>query len=126
MQKKVRIDSFLSDNLPDVSRARLKSSIQEGLVYVNSTPQTKPAYGCKIGDVIVGLLPEPPGTTAAPEDLPLTVAYEDDHVLVVNKAAGDTWKTCRVTLPAHHPLFYCTLLIMCRFIHNKFNAVTHL
>ena len=90
MQKKVRIDSFLSDNLPDISRARLKSSIQDGLVTVNSKPQTKPAYGCKLGDIIEGSLPEPPGTTAEPEDLPLAIAYEDDHVLVVNKAAGDT------------------------------------
>jgi 23S rRNA pseudouridine1911/1915/1917 synthase len=88
LQKKVRIDSFLSGNMPDVSRARLKASIQEGLVYVNRTTQTKPAYGCKVGDVIAGSLPEPPGTTAEPEDIPLLVAYEDDHVLVVNKAAG--------------------------------------
>lgn len=89
LQKKIRIDSFLSEQLPDVSRARLKASIQEGLVTVNSVPQKKPAYGCKIGDLIVGTLPEPPCTTAEPEDLPLSVIYEDEDVLVINKAAGE-------------------------------------
>lgn len=78
----------MSENLPEVSRARLKASIQHGLVTVNRTPQTKPAYGCKVGDVIVGSLPDPPGTTAEPEDIPLSVAYKDNHVLVLNKAAG--------------------------------------
>lgn len=91
LQKKVRIDSFLSDNLPEVSRSRLKSSIQAGLVTVNRTPETKPAYGCKVGDVIVGSLQELPGTTAEPEDIPLSVTHEDEHVLIINKPAGVTF-----------------------------------
>lgn len=82
------MDAFLSDHLPEVSRARLKTCIQDGLVAVNTTSQTKPSYACRIGDVIAGTLPEPPLTTAEPEDIPLAVVHEDEDVVIVNKAAG--------------------------------------
>jgi 23S rRNA pseudouridine1911/1915/1917 synthase len=82
------MDAYLSEQLPDVSRARLKTCIQDGFVAVNMNTQTKASYTCKLGDIIAGTLPEPPSTTAEPEDIPLVVVYEDEHVLIVNKVAG--------------------------------------
>ncbi len=87
-QTLLRIDKFLMDRLPNVTRNKLQDAIRQGFVRVNEQ-QIKPNYKVRPLDEIVIALPEPPrDTEVVPEDIPLDIIYEDDHLLVVNKAAG--------------------------------------
>jgi len=87
-KEKVRLDSFLSGQMPEVSRAKLQAGIKEGLVTVNAKVQTKVSHPIKRGDLICCQLPPPVQLDATPEDIPLDIVHEDEHILVVNKAAG--------------------------------------
>jgi 23S rRNA pseudouridine1911/1915/1917 synthase len=83
-----RLDAYLTANVPDISRARIVGSIKDGLVNVNGKLIKKPSYKVCAGDAIVCRIPPTPPMEAAPENIPLDVAYEDDHLMVVNKPAG--------------------------------------
>jgi 23S rRNA pseudouridine1911/1915/1917 synthase len=84
----LRIDSFLSDKLSNVSRNKIQEAIKAEFVFVNELP-VKPNYRVKPGDVITVNRPEPPYETGIiPEDIPLNIVYEDDDVLVINKPPG--------------------------------------
>ncbi len=87
-QALLRIDKFLMARLPNVTRTKIQDGIHLGFVKVNEKV-IKPNYKVHPGDVITVSLPEPPrDTDVVPENIPLNVVYEDDHVLVVNKPAG--------------------------------------
>lgn len=87
-QTLLRVDKFLMDRLPNVTRNKIQDGIKEGFVLVNSA-QIKPNYKVRPGDVITVELPEPPrDNEVIPEEIPLNIVYEDPHLLVVNKAAG--------------------------------------
>ncbi|MGB0749264.1 MAG: RluA family pseudouridine synthase [Magnetospiraceae bacterium] len=87
-QSGARLDKALSDALPDYSRSRLKTLIQEGAVGNADGTLTDPAYRVKPGDAL--WLREPPAAPAepVPQSIPLDIIFEDEHVLVVNKPAG--------------------------------------
>lgn len=84
---KLRLDAFLAAKLPHISRARLQTSIKEGLVEVNGRPQSKASHTVRPGDVIQWAVPPPPPLEALPEALPLNIVFEDDHLIVVDKSA---------------------------------------
>lgn len=87
-QSLIRIDKFLMDRLPNVSRNKLQAAIKEGFVKVNEG-EIKPNYKVRPHDVITIALPEPPrDTDVVPEEIPLNIVYEDADVLVINKPAG--------------------------------------
>jgi 23S rRNA pseudouridine1911/1915/1917 synthase len=87
-QEPYRIDKYLMDRLPNVTRNKVQSGIKEGYVLVNGET-VKPNYKVHPEDVIVVAMPEPPrDTEIIPENIPLNIVYEDDHLLVVNKEAG--------------------------------------
>lgn len=87
-QSLVRIDKFLQDRLPNVTRTKLQGGIHGGFVRVNDK-LIKPNYKVHPGDVIVVSLPEPPrDTEVKPENIPLNIVFEDDHLLIVNKPPG--------------------------------------
>lgn len=87
-QALIRIDKFLMDRLPNVTRSKLQAGIRDGFVRVNDK-EVKPNYKVHPGDEIFIALPEPPrDTEVVPEDIPLDIVYEDEHLLVVNKPAG--------------------------------------
>ena len=87
-QELLRIDKFLMDRLPNVTRNRLQNGIREGFVKVNEGV-IKPNYRIRHGDTITISLPEPPrDDVVVPENIPLDIVYEDEHVLIVNKPAG--------------------------------------
>lgn len=88
MQKKCRTDALLSIQFPNISRERIKSSIQSGNMSINSIVRTKPSFPCNVGDVVRFTIPPRLGTVAEPENIPLDIVYEDKEVLVINKAAG--------------------------------------
>ncbi|MBV6645997.1 MAG: RluA family pseudouridine synthase [Cyclobacteriaceae bacterium] len=87
-QTLLRIDKFLMDRLPNVTRNKLQEGIKQGFVKVNGQV-VKPNYKVHQGDEITIFLPEPPrDDEVVPENLPLKIIYEDDHLLIVNKSAG--------------------------------------
>ena len=82
-----RLDAFLGQTLREYSRSRLKGFIVAGAVVVNGAA-VKPSYRVKGGDVVEAYVSLPPGPVAAPEDIPVTVYYEDEDVVVVEKPTG--------------------------------------
>lgn len=87
-QELLRVDKFLMDRLPNVTRSKLQSAIKEGFVKVNDQ-NIKPNHKIHPGDEIVVALPEPPrDNELVPEEILLNIVFEDDHLLVVNKEAG--------------------------------------
>ena len=84
-----RLDLFLRHHCPELSRSRIQALIKAEAIRVNGAP-TRPAYLVQPRDEIAVELPQPEPSAAHPEPLPLSIAYEDDDLLVVNKAAGMT------------------------------------
>ncbi|WP_462254134.1 RluA family pseudouridine synthase [Ekhidna sp.] len=87
-QDLLRIDKFLMDRLPNVTRNKVQAGIKEGFVKVNGN-DVKPNYKVHPLDEISVMLPEPPrDEELVPEDIPLDIVFEDEHLLIVNKPAG--------------------------------------
>ena len=82
-----RLDRWLAARLPGVSRARLKTLIDAGLVRVDGA-RRKAAHHVATGERIEVELPPPPPETLEPEPITLAVVHEDEHVLVLDKPAG--------------------------------------
>jgi len=82
-----RLDRFVADALPDLSRAAVQRLISESQVTVNGL-LTRSSYKVRAGDEIIVCIPPPRPTTLEPEALPLDILYEDGDILVLNKAAG--------------------------------------
>jgi len=111
-QKGARLDALLAEQVPDVSRSRWKTLIQDGLVTVNGVG-CKPNQKLKPGDRIDWAVPDEAPAEAQPENIPLDILYEDDAVLVLNKpaglvvhpAAGNASGTLVNALMFHDPVF---------------------
>jgi 23S rRNA pseudouridine1911/1915/1917 synthase len=82
-----RLDAFLAARLPELSRSRIQTLIREQYILVCGEP-AKPRDAVKPGDLITIALPEAVPLEAAAQDIPLDVMYEDEHLLVLNKAPG--------------------------------------
>ncbi|MFO7765448.1 MAG: RluA family pseudouridine synthase [Pelovirga sp.] len=82
-----RLDTFLAEALPDISRAQLKKLIDNQQVNCNGTP-TKASFKLKGGETIDVLLPPPHPLEAVAEAIPLDILYEDQDLIVVNKPPG--------------------------------------
>lgn len=87
-QAGIRLDKVLASALADISRARLQSLITALCVTVNGQPQPQARYKVKTGDQVAVKIPLPEDATPQPQDIPLDVYFEDEHLLVINKAAG--------------------------------------
>lgn len=87
-QSLLRIDKFLLMKLENASRNRIQNAAKAGNILVNGKA-IKPNYKVKPLDLISIVLAQPPRDTEVyPEDIPIDVVYEDNDILVVNKAAG--------------------------------------
>jgi 23S rRNA pseudouridine1911/1915/1917 synthase len=86
-QAGARLDQFLAAQVPALSRSRLQALIREGHITVNAAP-VKPGAKLRAGDAVD--LAEPPAVPSEtrPEDIALDVLFEDDDLIVMNKAAG--------------------------------------
>ncbi|MBM3860357.1 MAG: RluA family pseudouridine synthase [Verrucomicrobia bacterium] len=82
-----RLDRFLQTQMPERSRAFLQKLIEEGQATVNGQP-SKASYKVRAGDVVSVEVPPPRPLDNQPEAIPLNVLYEDEDLIVVNKAAG--------------------------------------
>jgi 23S rRNA pseudouridine1911/1915/1917 synthase len=82
-----RLDRFLS-GLEDVgSRAAAERLLSQGRVKVNGSPEPK-SHRLSAGDVLAVSIPETRASTLEPEELDLRIAFEDEHLLVVDKPSG--------------------------------------
>lgn len=87
-QRPLRVDRFLMNRLDGVSRNRVQNAIRDGLVTVNDDV-VKPNHKVKAGDVVRVEVPRPSDRhNLEPQDIPLRVIFEDDHVLVIDKPVG--------------------------------------
>ncbi|MDF7826314.1 RluA family pseudouridine synthase [Pontiellaceae bacterium B12227] len=84
---KKRLDAFLAAEVEKISRSQWKTLIEKGLVQLNGAA-VKPNAKLKSGDEISWTIPNRAPLTAIPEDLPLQILYEDESVIVLNKAPG--------------------------------------
>ncbi|HKN75251.1 MAG TPA: RluA family pseudouridine synthase [Candidatus Acidoferrum sp.] len=84
-----RLDRYLASHLPDLSRTRIQELIEAGLVLVDGKP-SKGAHRLRAGQNIALEAQARPPMHAEAEAIPLDVLYEDDDVIVLNKAAGMT------------------------------------
>ncbi len=82
-----RIDKFLSVLVPDASRNSIQKLIENGKVLVNSKEANKKYKVC-VDDEIIMLPSELKPLDAQPENIPIDIVYEDEHLLVVNKPRG--------------------------------------
>ena len=83
-----RLDQFLVGHLPETSRARVQQLISQELVTVDDSP-AKASLRLHGGERVAVLAKaQPAPLRAIPEDIPLTIVYEDDDLAVVNKPAG--------------------------------------
>lgn len=87
-QAPVRIDLYLTDKLPNATRAKVQRAIREGAVDVGGATVTKVSTPVQPGDRIACRLMKPPPIEIVPEDIPLAIVYEDDALIVLDKAAG--------------------------------------
>ena len=84
----VRLDRVLAVRLPELSRSRLKALILAGSVSVGAAPVRDPAYHAVPGDTIIIDVPEAAPAEPGPENIALTIVYEDDDIVVIDKPKG--------------------------------------
>lgn len=82
-----RIDRFLSEEMPDMSRSRIQKLIKDEDILVNDKP-VKANYRLSFDDRIQVTIPELKEPEIIAEDIPLDILYEDDDILIVNKPKG--------------------------------------
>lgn len=83
-----RLDRYLADHLPDLSRSRLQKLIEQGQVAINSVVCTSKKIDVHRGDRIVVTLPDVIPLDLQAEDISLDILYEDEELLILNKPVG--------------------------------------
>jgi len=82
-----RLDRFLAESLPELSRSQIKKLVEEGQVVLRGGA-AKAGEKLKGGETIELTLPAPVPADAQPQEIPLVVLYEDRHLIVIDKPAG--------------------------------------
>ncbi|MBI2856230.1 MAG: RluA family pseudouridine synthase [Chloroflexi bacterium] len=82
-----RLDKFIALKEDDLSRTQIAGLMARGLVTVDGAV-AKASYRLRGGELVEMTIPPPAPASLTPQDIPLTVVYEDDDVLVVDKPAG--------------------------------------
>jgi len=83
----IRLDIAISKQFPDISRSQAKDIIDSGTVFVDEKPQKASFLVSKGSKIEFDYISKEP-INAKPEDIPIDIVYEDDDILVVNKARG--------------------------------------
>jgi 23S rRNA pseudouridine1911/1915/1917 synthase len=87
-QHVMRIDKYLVNRLVNTSRSKIQAAAEAGNIFVNDQVVNS-NYKIKPEEVISIVLPHPPREAEIlPEDIPIDIVFEDEHILVINKAAG--------------------------------------
>ncbi len=88
-QQGARVDKYVSEHCPGLSRTRAQKLIDDGYVRVNGDI-VRAGHKLETGDNITVEIPPLPPTSLKPEDIPLDIIYEDNDLLVIDKPAGLT------------------------------------
>ena len=83
----VRLDTFIAQALPEISRSAAQKLMENGLVTLNGKT-VKKKHKTTAGEVFEIELPEPEITDLIPQDIPLDIVYEDSDVILINKPRG--------------------------------------
>ena len=83
-----RLDRFLNNHLPDLSRTRIKSLIEAGCTSIEGKIIKDPNYRVKTGSNITLNVPAPVEARPEPQNIQLDIVHEDNHLVVLNKPAG--------------------------------------
>ena len=84
-----RLDRFLAERCPDVSRSRLQRLIDDGYVTVEDA-SAKQASRLRKGQTVTVTIPDPRPSHLAPQNIPVSVVYQDRDILVIDKPSGLT------------------------------------
>jgi len=84
-----RLDKFVAEACPDISRTRIQKLIESGHITVNGET-VKSGFRLEKGQQITVVVPAPAPSIMLAEDIPLNILYEDNDLLVVDKPAGMT------------------------------------
>ena len=89
-ENKKRLDKFLADALPDLSRNAFIRLIEDNQVKIQSSGVivNRPDMRVETGQIFEITVPAPTPAQVLPEEMSLDIVYEDDDVVVVNKPAG--------------------------------------
>ena len=82
-----RLDVFLQARYPEVSRGAIQRLLKAGDILVNERP-AKPSLKPRAGDRVEVRWPEPQSAEAKPEDIALSILFEDDDLIVIDKPPG--------------------------------------
>jgi 23S rRNA pseudouridine1911/1915/1917 synthase len=83
-----RIDSYLSEQIPELSRSRIQKAIRGGDLLVGSEAVRKPSRKVHPGETVMLSFSPPKPLDVSPEEIPLDIVHEDEGLLVINKPAG--------------------------------------
>ncbi len=87
-QQPLRVDKFLLNFIENITRSKIQQTAKEGHVWVNDVP-VKSNHKVKPNDIVRMMLEHPTyEQLLTPQNIPITIVYEDEEVLVVNKVAG--------------------------------------
>ena len=87
-QEPLRVDKYLMNRIENATRNKIQQAAKAGSIFVNEKP-VKSNYKVKGNDVVRVLFSHPPyENLLVAEDIPISVVFEDDTLIVVNKAAG--------------------------------------
>ena len=111
IEEPVRLDSYISKALNDVSRSYVQKLIEKGNVEVNNHIILSKKFKINIYDEIQIKIPEPEKLNLEPEDIKISIIYEDEDILIVNKPQG------MVVHPA--PGHYTGTLVNALLYHSK-------
>lgn len=108
---KLRLDKYLAQSLPDMSRSRIQKLIETGMVECEDIIIADNSFKVRAGDSFQITIPPPQEAVPLAEDIPLDVVYEDEDLIVVNKPAG---MTVHPAAGAYHGTLVNALLYHCR------------
>lgn len=104
-----RADKALAALCPELSRTRLQALITQGQVFVDDAVLESPSRKLEAGDTVRIIMPAPVQSVPEAEEIALDIVYEDDDLLVINKAAGmvvhpgaGNWSGTLVNALLHH------------------------
>ena len=87
VQNEMRLDRYVAQEIPELSRTQTQRLLEEGRITVNGQIP-KPSYRPEAGDLILVCIAAPQPVETRPESIPLQVVYEDPQIIVVDKPAG--------------------------------------
>lgn len=87
-QHPYRVDKFLTETIANISRSKVQTLIDRGLVIRNGALIDKASDKILAGDLVTVYIPKFRPLRVEPEPIPLDIIYEDDYIIAINKAPG--------------------------------------